>query len=347
MCAVMMCRQASLARCCLMFLFLIRFVTVTRADDATDRPNFVVIIADDMAWDDCGAYGHPTIKTPNIDRLAGEGMRFDQAFLTISSCSPSRASIITGRYPHRTDAEELHWPLPGEQTTFVERLKSAGYWTAAAGKWHLGDEVRDRFSLIREADTSGFQLPTGPDAEQGRFVERVEGDARSGCTDWVPVMQARPMDKPFFLWLAALDPHRPYDESLGGEFYQASDVRVPPYHPDVPEVRHDYMAYYAEITRLDRFVGEVLTELQRQGVADNTFVLFISDNGRPFPRDKTTLYDSGIKTPWIVRLSRHRFARHGVSQFGQQCGHRAHRAAAGRYRFARGTRRQKLRPVAA
>ena len=77
------------------------------------QPNFVIMIADDMSWDDCGAYGHPTIKTPNIDRLAQEGMRFDRAFLTISSCSPSRASIITGRYPHRTNAEELHWPLPG------------------------------------------------------------------------------------------------------------------------------------------------------------------------------------------------------------------------------------------
>ena len=112
---------------------------------SAERPNFIVIIADDMAWDDCGAYGHPTIKTPHIDRLSNEGLRFEQAFLTISSCSPSRASIITGRYPHRTDAEELHWPLPAEQTTFTEVLRDSGYWCGAAGKWHLGDAVKDRF----------------------------------------------------------------------------------------------------------------------------------------------------------------------------------------------------------
>src|SRR5690606_10723594 len=82
---------------------------------AVDRPNLVLIIADDMAWDDCGAYGHPFIRTPNIDRLAREGVAFDRAYLTISSCSPSRCSILTGRYPHETNAEELHWPLPADQ----------------------------------------------------------------------------------------------------------------------------------------------------------------------------------------------------------------------------------------
>ena len=95
-----------------------------------------------MAWDDCGAFGNPKVGTPNIDQLAREGMRFDRAFVTASSCSPSRSSLITGRYPHNTDAEELHWPLPPEQVTFVEKLRASGYWTAAAGKWHLGDAVQ-------------------------------------------------------------------------------------------------------------------------------------------------------------------------------------------------------------
>src|SRR5687767_205583 len=91
------------------------------------RPNFVVMIADDMAWEDCGPYGNKAVRTPNIDRLAQQGMRFNRAILTTSSCSPSRASIMTGRHPHNTDAEQLHWPLPREQVTFVERLKAAGY----------------------------------------------------------------------------------------------------------------------------------------------------------------------------------------------------------------------------
>ena len=126
-------------------------------------------------------------------------MRFDNAYLTISSCSPSRCSILTGRYPHNTDAEELHWPLPAEQVTFVEHLKSHGYWTGAAGKWHLGTAARDRFDVVREVDTSGFQLPTDAQGKRGDFTETSQGDARSGCADWLPLLRARPLDKPFFV----------------------------------------------------------------------------------------------------------------------------------------------------
>ncbi|MDF1823760.1 MAG: sulfatase [Verrucomicrobiales bacterium] len=262
-------------------------------------PNLVLIIADDLAWDDSSPYGHDSIMTPNLQRLANEGMRFDNAFVTTSSCSPSRASIITGRYPHQTDAEELHWPVPKEQITFVEKLREKGYWTAAAGKWHMGDEIRDRFDEIREVDTSGFQLPSGDTS--GKFKETLEGEAQSGCADWVPMMRDRPAGKPFFLWLAALDPHRPYHSRIISDPSRPDEIRVPPYHPDTPAVRADYQLYYDEVTRLDRYVGLVMDELEAQGVADNTLILFISDNGRPFPRDKTTLYDSGIRTPWLVK----------------------------------------------
>ena len=268
---------------------------------SAERPNLVLIIADDMAWDDCGIYGNFNLPTPNIDRLGHEGMRFDRAFLTISSCSPSRASIITGLYPHSTDAEQLHWELPKEKTTFVERLKAAGYWTASAGKWHLGPHMKERFDVVKEADISGFQLPTGKAAQAGKFVQKGVGDVKSGCTDWVPILRERPRDKPFFLWLAAIDPHRGFDENIIEKPTRPADVLVPPYFPDTPEVRKDLALYYDEIIRLDNFVGDVMAELEAQKVADNTLVLFISDNGRPFPRDKTTLFDSGIRTPWLLR----------------------------------------------
>ncbi len=273
---------------------------IVSANGAPTRPNIVLIIADDMAWNDSTPYGHPSINTPNIQKLADGGMRFDNAFLTISSCSPSRASIITGRYPHQTNAEELHWPLPAEQITFVEKLRAAGYWAGAAGKWHLGDAMRDRFDDIREVDTSGFQLPTGEAAKAGKFKETLQGEAQSGCADWIPLMRARDKNKPFFLWLAALDPHRPYHESIIKNGAKPKDVQLAPYHADTPETRKDYTVYYDEITRLDKYVGRVMAELKNQNVANNTLVLFFSDNGRPFPRDKTTVYDSGIKTPWIV-----------------------------------------------
>ncbi len=272
--------------------------------DEPKRPNVVLIIADDLGWDDCGAFGNSKVKTPSIDRLAREGMRFDRAFVTASSCSPSRSSLITGRYPHNTDAEELHWPLPPGQVTFVEKLKASGYWTAAAGKWHLGNAVKSRFELVREANPAGFQLKTGKDSKAPMTVDG-SGAAKAGCDQWVPVLRDRPKDRPFFLWLAALDPHRDYEEGIIPEPHRPEDVVVPPYLPDVPEVRKDLALYYDEISRLDHYVGEVIAELERQEVSGDTLILFLSDNGRPFPRCKTTLYDSGIKTPLIARWPGH------------------------------------------
>ena len=270
-----------------------------------NRPNIVFIIADDLAWDDLGCTGNPKVRTPNLDRLAKGGMSFTNAFLTISSCSPSRASIITSTYPHQTDAEQLHWPLPPDRLTFVELLKASGYWTVAAGKWHLGNFVKDRFNEVREADVSGFQLPTGQAAKEGKITQKVIGDARSGCDQWVPIRKARPKNKPLFAWLAALDPHRDYDEGILDKPHKPENVRLPPYVADTLKSRKDYALYYDEITRLDRFVGNVIEELHEQNIFENTFILFISDNGRPFPRDKTTLYDSGIKTPFIIHWPKH------------------------------------------
>ncbi|MCB1202693.1 MAG: sulfatase [Verrucomicrobiae bacterium] len=264
-------------------------------------PNVIFIIADDLAWDDLSPFGHESIMTPNLQRLADGGMRFDRAFLTTSSCSPTRASLITGRFPHQTDAEQLHWPVPKNQVTFVEKLREKGYWTGAAGKWHLGEALRERFDKVIEADESGFQLPSGEAAKSGEFSEKIEGEAQSGCTDWVPLLKERAPDRPFFLWLAALDPHRPYHDGILKDGARPEEVRLPPYHPDTPAVRADYQNYYDEITRLDRYIGLVLDELEAAKLSESTAIFFLSDNGRPFPRDKTTLYDSGIRTPLIIK----------------------------------------------
>ena len=241
------------------------------------QPNFVIIIADDMGWNDAGCYGHPHIRTPSIDRLAKQGMRFNQAYLTTSSCSPSRSSLITGRYPHSTGAGELHQPLPDNQTTVAGVLRRAGYYTAAAGKWHLGEHAKRAFDTIN----------------QGR---------PSGCEEWVSTLRERPKDKPFFLWLAAFDPHRPYAEDSIAEPHVETDAVVPPYLPDNEITRADLADYYDEIARMDGYIGLVMEELNEQGVSEETMVVFLSDNGRPFPRCKTTLYDSGVKTPFIVRF---------------------------------------------
>ncbi|MEM6769230.1 MAG: sulfatase, partial [Bacteroidota bacterium] len=264
-------------------------------ESAPTPPNIVFIIADDVAWDDLGAYGHPSVRTPNLDRLAQEGMRYTQAFLTTSSCSPSRTSIISGLYPHNTDAEQLSWPLPEGKQTFVQELKNNGYWTGLAGKYHMGDPVRDDFDALLEMQWK--DAPIGLD-------RRLVGDG-SGCDDWVKLLRQRPQDQPFFVWLAAFDAHRPFYEGISDQPYTTDKVVIPPYIPETDLVKKDFALYYEEITRMDDYIGKVLAELDQQGVTDNTLVLFVSDNGRAFPRDKTTLYDGGIKTPWIIKWPGH------------------------------------------
>ncbi len=242
-----------------------------------DAPrNVVVIIADDLGDGDLSCYGHPVIRTPAIDRLAAEGTRYDRAYLTISSCSPSRASILTGLYPHQTRAEDLHQPLPPDQVTVARRLRAAGWHTMAVGKWHLGPHEKAHWDRVVECP--GAKL----------------------ADEAVRLLAERPRGRPFFAWIAAWDPHRPYDEDLPDPSDPAKVV-VPPYLPDHPLLRQDLARYYDEIRRFDRHVGEVVDSLRRAGELDRTIVVVMSDNGMPFPRAKTTLYPSGIRTPFIVR----------------------------------------------
>lgn len=247
---------------------------------ASDRPNIILIIADDISWDDLGCYGHPQVQSPTIDRMAGEGLVFDHFYLTTSSCSPSRASIISGRYPHNTGAAELHTPLPKEIVTFARLLKESGYYTAQSGKWHLGDAVRGDFDLIHD---KGSEIGDG------------------GEDGWVPTLRDRPKDRPFFMWFAALDAHRPWGPNLFSGTHDPEEVGPPVYLADTLPTKVDLARYYDEITRFDHYIGEVERELKQQGVLDQTVIIIISDNGRPFPRSKTRMYDSGIKSPLIVK----------------------------------------------
>jgi arylsulfatase A-like enzyme len=166
-------------------------------------------------------------------------------------------------------------PLPADQVLFAGKLQDAGYFTAVAGKYHIGPP-REEF-------------------------DSIYGGRPSGCEKWVQALQNRPKDKPFFLWLAALDPHRAYQPNTIPEPHDPENVIVPPYLPDNDSTRKDLALYYDEISRMDSYIGKVMEELKRQGEDENTVVIYMTDNGRPFPRCKTRLYDSGIKTPFIVR----------------------------------------------
>ena len=241
-----------------------------------NRPNVVLIIADDIGWGDIGCYGNKDVKTPNIDALSSSGLVFNNMYVTTSSCSPSRCSIISGRYPHNTGAPELHDPLPPQQFMFPEKLRSAGYYTALSGKNHMGPVVKKAFEMISPGK--------GPGAEE----------------DWVTVLRDRPKDKPFFLWFASNDAHRDWQFNDKAPRYDPEKLVVPPMLYDGMKTRKDLASYYHEISRFDYYVGNVIAELKRQGIYENTYIMVMSDNGSPFPRNKARLYDSGIKTPFVL-----------------------------------------------
>jgi len=254
----------------------------------------IFFIADDVSWDDLGCYGNTAARTPNLDKLAAKGRRFDEAYLTASSCSPSRSSIITGRYPHNNGrASELHQPIAAHIPWFPRLLKDGGYYTALVGKHHMTSDK-----------------PAEGEKPQSEPFDRVdagnETGNKGGHATWVKTLQERPKNKPFFFWFASLDAHRDWDadkdwkENLYGPKHDPAKVIVPSFLVDDAETRQDLASYYNEITRLDYFIGLVVAELEKQGALDNTLLLMMADNGRAFPRAKTRLHDSGMKTPFIA-----------------------------------------------
>lgn len=264
----------------LKFTLLLFFITLSLS--AQKAPNVVIFIADDVGWNDFATYGNQAITTPNIDKIAKQGVQFQNAFLTASSCSPSRISILTGRYPHNTGAPELHMPLVAGLPDLAGELQKAGYHTVSSGKWHQGEPMRSSFDVINSNRTGTLSTGDGGEA------------------NWLKCIEEKPQDKPFFMWFAAYDAHRSWGENEYSGTNKPNDVQVPPYMVNSEPTRQDFAQYYDEITRFDAFVGKVHTQLAKENLLENTIILIMADNGRPFPRCKTRLLDDGIKTPLII-----------------------------------------------
>lgn len=241
------------------------------------QPNIVLIIGDDIS-PDFGCNGGQA-NTPNIDQLAKGGVLFENAYVTASSCSPSRCSMISGRYPHNTGAPELHLGLAEGQFMFPLALKNSGYYCVQSGKWHMGDYARQAFDHV-------YEFEDAPDP------------GRAGR--WIRCLEERPKDQPFFMWFAAYDAHRPWEPDPEGSPFNPAEAVLPAGVPDTPKSRQDLACYYDEVHRFDRHVGRVVAELERQGILENTVIIVVGDNGRPFPRNKTTLYENGMKVPLVV-----------------------------------------------
>ncbi len=262
------------------------------APAAPSLPNLVLITADDLGGSHLSAYGNADLSTPHIDRLAREGVRFTRAFVAASSCSSSRATLMTGAYPHSngvTGLAHLHLgaTLSPFRETLADRLASAGYTTGLAGKWHVAP-----------------YLPAGWYGYDERLTSVIEHGIREmgPILDFVTRHQARP----FYLEINFMHTHR--DDA--GAFAFAPGFPVDPggigvpedlQLPDWPEIRLDVAKYYSQAMAMDASVGELLDVLDALGLAERTLVVFVSDNGAPFPGAKMTLYDRGIRTPLILR----------------------------------------------
>lgn len=294
------------------------------------RPNIVLIMADDLGYCDVGCYGSTTIRTPAIDKLASEGVRFTTFYSNAPECTPTRTALLTGRYQHRVgglecalgignvgrydDAVRLRethdMGLPSEEISIARMLKTRGYATAICGKWHLGYEPKFFPS------NHGFDYWFGPVGGSidyfhhreytgepalylnDRPVER-EGYMTDLITDEAVKFIERSKNVPFFLYVPYNAPHTPYQ---GPDDYKPEPVAQADYGKGSPET------YTAMVECMDKGVGKIIKAIQQQGVAESTLFIFMSDNGAnkkgdntPFSGYKGNLFEGGIRVPCIAR----------------------------------------------
>jgi N-sulfoglucosamine sulfohydrolase len=246
------------------------------AQDNDPRPNFLFAIADDWGWPHASAYGDQVVQTPAFDRIAREGVLFDNAFVSSPSCTPSRGAILTGQHFWRLKAGANLWCIfPNESPSYVEVLQQHGYTAGHAGKaWGPGRQER-------------------PDRQ-------IAGPRFKGIDQF---LAQRDTSKPFVFWLGSSDPHRPYKPGSGADSgMDLSKAHLFPHSPDNQTTRADVADYYWEVQRFDALVGQAITALEEAGLLDNTIVVVTGDHGMPFPRSKGNLYDSGTRVPLAIRM---------------------------------------------
>lgn len=241
------------------------------------KPNIVLIIADDCRYQDLGCYGSNDAVTPNIDRLAAEGLKFNRFFQATAMSSPTRHCLLTGVYPVRSGAYPNHTFIREGITTLPKYLKDAGYRVAIQGKRHFAPE-----------ESFPFEYLSGGNANVN--IDRIE-----------PFIAGVAASKePFFLYIASHDPHSPWtrgDRSL----FNAGRLTLPPYLVDTDKTRESYVNYLAEINQLDTDVGLVDALIRKYGLDRNTVFIFTSEQGHSFPFAKWTCYDAGLHTGFIIR----------------------------------------------
>jgi arylsulfatase A-like enzyme len=260
---------------------------------AEAKPNVVILVADDWSWPHASALGDPVVKTPNFDRVAAEGVLFENAFVSTPSCTPSRLSVLTGQHHWRLqEGDSLGGSLREKFDVYTEMLRDSGYRIGRFGKgvWPSKHSFRHRDSF----------------GERFRSFDQFLENRKPG--------------EPFCYWHGGQDPHRSYDLNIGARSgIDLSQVRVPACLPDNETVRGDVADYLWEVQRFDGQIGEVISRLEAIGELENTIIVVSSDNGMPFPRCKATLYDQGTRVPLAIRWGAKVTAGRSVSDFTSLC----------------------------
>jgi arylsulfatase A-like enzyme len=274
----------------------------------TKRPNILFVIADDWGYNHAGAYGCDWIKTPNFDRVAREGVLFTNCFTSNPKCSPSRATILTGRNTWQLREAIDHYSIfPKGLTVYPDLLEKAGYAIGMTGKgWAPGD-----------FQSTGYpHNPAGHEFQKYKLQPPYTGISP---IDYVRNFQdflSQNKDKPFCFWLGSHEPHRGYEEGSGVRAGRdLKSVKLPAYLPDRRPVRSDLLDYSLEVEWFDKQLGLALKTLEDAGELDNTLVVVTSDNGMPFPRVKGQIYEEDFHLPMAVRWGGHIAGGRVISDF--------------------------------
>lgn len=265
-----------------LFILIISVIIFSNCSESSQtddmRPNILLLMSDNQSWNHLGCYGDPVVKSPVIDRLAKKGIRFTNAYCAAPSCTPARASMLTGQEIWRLEEGANLWGiLPSKFKVYTDLLEESGYHVGMEGKgWGPGNY------------------------EDGGWGRNPGGEKYK---TFVEFLDQRNPDQPFCYWFSSRDPHRPYKtHETEKDPKKLAEVVVPPYLPDDDKVRADMLDYYAEIENFDRDVGSFIDQLEQYGQLENTLIIVCSDNGWQMPRGLANLYDFGTRIPMIILM---------------------------------------------
>ena len=269
---------------------------------AAERPNILFIIADDASRESFGAYGSKDVKMPNLDRLAKEGARFEQAYNCNPKCSPARACLLTGRYSWQLEEACNHFCILSNKWSYYPfLLEASGYFIGLTGKgWGPGDFSK---ANMGKAPIGHPPNPAGYSWDARQETPPFTGISNKNyAANFSEFLDARPENQSFCFWLGSHEPHRAYElDGYKKEMRDLSKITVPPYLPDNEKVRGDLADYAIEVEWFDKHIGGALKALEEHGLLENTIIIVTSDHGMPFTRVKGQIYEDGFHVPFVVR----------------------------------------------